>query len=211
MAGGIERDDAGGDARQHRLHEGAARVELGVGRTKRAGLLIEPAGHPVERRGQRLHLVFGLGDRHPRREIAFLDTARGFDELAYGPDKAVGEPESGQDRQADNDQSAQKQRGVETKLTDPSAPQKRPIVIQHSTRPLHLIAELGVENVGGINVGIRPVIDFCEGADPVGGIRPGRRPGSSIPQSSLAEWRVRAADRRGLRAQMTESACPPRR
>ena len=40
---GIERDHARGDARQHRLDEGAAGFELGIGGRKRAGLLLEPA------------------------------------------------------------------------------------------------------------------------------------------------------------------------
>ena len=96
----IDRDDAGGDARQHRLDEGAAGVELGVGGAQRVGLLLEPPGHPVERGRQRLHLVLGLGDRHARREIAGLDPPGGVDQLADRPDQAVGEPQRGQDRQA---------------------------------------------------------------------------------------------------------------
>ena len=53
----VDRDDAGGDPGQHRLDEGAAAVELGVGRDQGAGLLLEPAGHPVEGVAQDADLV----------------------------------------------------------------------------------------------------------------------------------------------------------
>ena len=78
----IERDDAGGDARQHRLDEGAAGVELGVGGDQRAGLLLEPPGHPVEGACQASAISSSaVGDRNAGREIAFLDPARGVDQL----------------------------------------------------------------------------------------------------------------------------------
>ena len=63
---GVERDDARGDARQHRLDEGAAGVELLVGGHQRAGLFLQPPGHSVEGRAERGDLVVGRADdRHP--------------------------------------------------------------------------------------------------------------------------------------------------
>ena len=114
----VDRNDARGDARQHRLDERAPGIELRVGASQLVGLLLEPLGHPVERGGERLHLVLGLGDRHARGEIAGLDPAGGSDQLADRPDQPVRELQRGQDRQADNDQRAEQQRGIEAQLVD---------------------------------------------------------------------------------------------
>ena len=73
----IDRDDAGGDARQHRLDEGAASVELRVGGAQVARLFLEPPGHPIEGGGEGLDLVLGLRDRHARGKIARFDPPGG--------------------------------------------------------------------------------------------------------------------------------------
>ena len=115
----IERDDARGDARQHRLDEGAAGVELGVGGAERARLLLEPPGHPVEGGRERLDLVLALRDRHPSREIARLDPPGGVDKLARRAGQ--GGPRSSSavtiDKPDDNQRAEQKRR-IETQLVD---------------------------------------------------------------------------------------------
>src|SRR3954469_7736511 len=66
----VHRDDAGGHPRQHRLGEGAATVQMGEGAEQGRGLLLEPAGHPVEGAAERADLVARLRHRNPRRKIA---------------------------------------------------------------------------------------------------------------------------------------------
>ena len=164
----IERDHARGDARQHRLDEGAAGVELGVGGAQRAGLLLEPPGHPVEGGRQRLDLVLGLGDRHARREIALLDPPGGVDQLADRPHQAVGELQRGEDRQADDDQRAEQQRGIEFQLVGSrfarAAPDNR-----CSTSLARSICwrNLRIEHARDVEIGVRAVIERVTRADPV--------------------------------------------
>ena len=64
----VHRDDAGGDARQHGLHERAAGIELRIGGAQRIRLLFKTARHPIEGRRQRLHFVFGLGRPAPAQK-----------------------------------------------------------------------------------------------------------------------------------------------
>ena len=96
-------------ARQHRLDERAARVELVVGGDQRAGLLLQPPGHAVEGGGEHGDFVGRLVDRDARRKIALLDPARGVDQLADRAQQPVGELERGEDRQRDDDQRAGQQ------------------------------------------------------------------------------------------------------
>ena len=88
---------------------------------KRAGLLLEPPGHPVEGGRQRLDLVLGVGDRHSRREVALLDPPCGVDQLADRTHQPVGDLQRGQDREPDDDQRAEQQRGIEAQLVDARA------------------------------------------------------------------------------------------
>ncbi len=83
----------GGDARQHRLDERAAGIELLVGRHQRAGLLLQPAGHPVERRAERRDFIVGRGRSigHAGGQVAFLDPPGGIDQLLDRPKQPVGE------------------------------------------------------------------------------------------------------------------------
>ena len=106
---GVERDDAGGDRRQHRLDEGAARVELVVGGDQRPGLFLQPPGHAVEGGGEHGDFVGRLVDRHARRKVALLDPPGGIDQLVDRAQQAVGELERGEDRQRDDDQRAGEQ------------------------------------------------------------------------------------------------------
>ena len=64
--------------------------------TQRAGLLLQPAGHPVERVASVCTSSSVFDDRHPGGEVAGLDPSRGVDQLAHGPDQPVGQLQRGQ-------------------------------------------------------------------------------------------------------------------
>ena len=113
MRGPIDCNHACSNARQDRLDEGPARIELGVCSSERARLLFEPARHAVEGAGERLHLVFRLRDGNADGKVTCLDTACRRHKLANRPNEPIGKAEGRKDRQADDDQRAKQQCGVE--------------------------------------------------------------------------------------------------
>ena len=87
----VDGDNAGRDARQHSLDEGAAQVELGVRGAQRVRLLLKPPGHTVEGRRQRLDLVFRLCDRHPNGKVTCLHPPGGIYQFADGSHEPIRE------------------------------------------------------------------------------------------------------------------------
>ena len=113
----VDRDDAGGDARQHRLDEGAAAVELGVGGDQRAGLLLEPAGHPVEGVAERADLVVARRDAGTRAERSPAVTRRAAStSWPTGRTSRSASFSAIQIESADDQQRDQQQDGVEPEL-----------------------------------------------------------------------------------------------
>ena len=142
----VERDDPGGDARQHRLDEGSAGVELAVGRHQRAGLFLQAPGHAVERGRQRRDFIVGRRHRDARRKIPFFDPARGGDELADRAHQTVGDLERDEDRQADDDQRARQQSAIELQLIGARPRKQGAIVAEDFVGAADLLAELGFEH-----------------------------------------------------------------
>ena len=104
IAIGIEADDAGGHARQHRFGEAAALVELLIGGDEIVALLLQLLGHAVEGARQRLEVAwsFELGDLGV--EIAGRDAPRRIEQAHHRRHDAVGEPQAEPDRRQKEDQ-----------------------------------------------------------------------------------------------------------
>ena len=168
LVGAVERDNPGGDTRQHRLDEGAAGLQLGVGGLERAGLLLEPPGHAVERARQHLNFILGLADLHPGREIAGLDPAGGANQLTHRPHQPVGQLECRRDRQRDDDQRPEQQGGVEAQLIGARFGEQALIIREHAIGANDLRSELRVEYPRRVKIGARAEPKLDQGADPVG-------------------------------------------
>ena len=94
---GVDADDAGRHAGQHRLHEAAALVELGVGADQLVALALELRRHGVEGRAEHGEVAVGRIDVDLDVEIAFGDLLRRAHQLADRRDEAIGEPHADPD------------------------------------------------------------------------------------------------------------------
>ena len=90
---GIEADHAGGDVRQHRLHEQAALGELGIGVDELAVLATELLGHVIEVLGEPPQIAFAAVERQLDREVALGDLLGGADQPPYGRNDLAREPQ----------------------------------------------------------------------------------------------------------------------
>ena len=83
------------------------------------------------------------------------------------PDEPVGHLQRGKDRQPDNDQGAEQQRGVEPQLVGPRPRQQHLIIVHHFVGALDLLLELRLEHPGGIEIGARAVVELGQRPDAV--------------------------------------------
>ncbi len=94
---GIEANDAGGDAGEHRLHETAPFVERRVGADQRIPLALELRGHGVEGGAEHGEIAVGRFGVDGDIEIAAGDLLGRAHQLADRRDKAVREPHADPD------------------------------------------------------------------------------------------------------------------
>ena len=168
MALGIDADDAGAGARQHRFGEAAAAVDQ-----------VARADDVVALRAQFLrHLVEGLAElgevalRAPRRhlhiEVAGRDDLSGADQAANGRDEVVGEIESDPDRRQQHDQRDHRVHQAKGDLHADAARFKIGILRDALARRVQLREHARVEQARNVEVGVGIAAQLDDGRDIVG-------------------------------------------
>ena len=104
MPVGIDADDAGGDAGQHRFREAAALVDQILGLQDLVALRLQLLQHLVERVAERGDVAVGSAHRHGDVEIAGRHLVGRADQLADRPHQPVGDRNAGPDRRQHDDQ-----------------------------------------------------------------------------------------------------------
>ena len=104
MPFGIDADDAGRDASQHRFREASALIDEVLCMKKFVALRFQLQDHLVERVAERGDVAVGRPDRHRYVEIAGRHLVGGADQLANRPDQPVGHGDAGPDRGKHDDQ-----------------------------------------------------------------------------------------------------------
>ena len=93
----VDADDTGGHARQHRLHELAALVELRIGADQLVTLTLELRGHRVESRAEHREVAIGGANIDIDAEVAARNLLGRTHELADRRDQTIGEPHADPD------------------------------------------------------------------------------------------------------------------
>ncbi len=108
---GLERDDAGRQAREDHLELAPLALDLLLARARFLARLREPLSHVVERVDEEADLVAGRR-RHSRREVAARDGARALHQQLNRHDEPAREVERAVDgrEQRDQEHEAQRQR-----------------------------------------------------------------------------------------------------
>ena len=101
---GIESDNACAHARQHRLREAPAFVELLIGGDEFVALLLELSSHAIECAGECREIARSLDHRHLGIEIAARHFARRVEQADDRRDEAIGEPQAEPHRGEQEDQ-----------------------------------------------------------------------------------------------------------
>ena len=165
----VERDHACGDRTQDRFDESPAGIELSVGGLERAGLLLQTAGHPVEGSREHSDFVFASLDRKTNGKIALLNPPGSIDECANRSDQPVRDAQRSHDREADDDQRAEQQGGVEPKLIGPASIDQRAVILENRVRALDLRFDLGIDHPGDVEIAVLADVELGQDCDPVGG------------------------------------------
>ena len=95
---GIDADDAGRDAGQHRFRKAAALVDQVLGVKNLVALRFQLQEHLVERVAERGDVAVGRPHRHRHVEIAGRHLVGRADQLADRPHQPVGDRDAGPDR-----------------------------------------------------------------------------------------------------------------
>ena len=112
-----------------------AGIELLVGGHQRAGLFLQAPRHSVERRAKRGDFIVGwANDWNAGAKIALLDPPGSIDQLFDRPEQTIGELQSGENGQGDNDQRACQKRTVEFELIAAATLEQSTVIGQDSSR-----------------------------------------------------------------------------
>ena len=165
---GVDAYDAGGHARQHRLHEAVALVEGGIGADQLVALALQLRRHGVEGRAQHGEVAIGPVDIDLDVEIAMADLLGRAHQLSDRRNQAIGEPHADPDRRQEQRQRDRHIHEAESHLHAGAALLQQLIFGDAGPGGAKLLQDARIHRADHVEIGVVEIVEALDGADHAG-------------------------------------------